>query len=91
MPGHREARAGLKKFAQDVLRDAETFLAAWDKDPRLRAAPPRGSLDPEDWALMRHYARKILDALDADVHVDPDWIEAICKCAERRERPTDGD
>ena len=84
MTGRGEAQAGLKKFAEGVVSDADTFLGALENDPRLRDALPAGSLDPEDWAIMRHYARKILKALETDAYVDPAWIETICKCAERR-------
>lgn len=82
--GRGEARAGPKKFAEGVVPDANTFLGALENDPRLRDVPPAGSLDPEDWAIMRHYAQKILEALETDTDVHPAWIETICKCAEKR-------
>lgn len=84
MTERSQAQAGLKKFAEGVLRDAKTFLDAIGNDSDLRDAPPTGPLDPEDWAIMRYHAEKILDAIEADRNVDPAWIEAICKCAQRR-------
>jgi hypothetical protein len=87
MPGHREAQARLREFAEKVILDANTFLSALENNPNLRDAPPTGSLDPEDWVIMRQYAWKILDAIETDAYVDPAWIEAICKCAEKRQEP----
>lgn len=87
MPGHREAQARLREFAGRVVSDANTFLSALQNNPNLRDAPPTGPLDPEDWVIMRQYARKILKAIETDTYVDPEWIETICRCAGKREGP----
>lgn len=73
-----ESRRRLRKFAEEIVLYADTVRLLLKKRPDFT---PTGILDPEDWTIMRHHAKQILNAIEADSDIDPAWIDAIATTA----------
>jgi hypothetical protein len=74
METRNETRVKFREFAENIVVQADTLDSILDNNPNVT---PNGPCDPEDWGMMRCYAKKILWAVNADAYIDPAWLEAI--------------
>ena len=71
------ARDNLKRFAEEIILEADTVDSALENNPNLQGIEATNALDPEAWHVAAGHASKILRAVETNSRIQPRWVDAI--------------